>query len=342
MNIISYYLPSFLIKTIPFINLPHNNQLLKKPNINDIKNSKLILLNMDGVLCIGNKPIIIAKETFNYFREKNKDNQICIITNDCMRTPKKIKKDLTIMGYNMLNIKIISASSIILEYIRDIIFKNDARKPLNISLVVEENIFFYIKDNIKKEYNNVNFYWIFDKKQHNKNNQKIDYFIIGSINNDKSYKSNIMKNNLISSIKNNIIDATFIILYSNNNNIDNNNKKKDTLSPSYIINLINNELNLNIKPYCPNKYNIKLIKNQIKSLCILDNEKIKKKEILIIGNNIDIDMDIDMNIALYEHLQIKKGVVLTGSTNNYNLSYKSKKQLDNLDYIVPDLSYFFC
>jgi ribonucleotide monophosphatase NagD (HAD superfamily) len=335
MNIISYYLPHFLKNTIYFLNPnKNNNYLLKKPKIDDIKNLKLIILNIDGVLCVDNKPITIAKETFNYFRKNNNDIKICVLTNECRKTPKIIKKELITLGYNMTNIKVISASSIILEYIRSIISNSNSNKILNISLVVEETTYFYIKDNIIKEYNNVQFHWIFDKKM-NHNNQHIDYFIIGRINNNITNNNNKLKEILLNSIKNNK-DAKFII--TSDNNIKNTNTRTtiNTLLPIDIIRFINNELNLYIKSHCPFKTDFNIIKNQSKSLYNND-VSIENKEILIIDDNFDNIDNIDIN----KELNINKGLVLTGITSSYDLFYKTKNQLDKIDYIVPDLSYFF-
>lgn len=332
MNIISYYIPSLFSFNY---NKLTNYSFFKKPKKDDIKRIKYIILDMDGVLRIGNKPITIARESFNYFtNNKNETNKICILTNECRKTPKFIKKELIIMGYNMTNVKIISASLIMLNYVRSILEKHN--KDINIYLVVEESTYFYIKDNIKNEYSNANFFWIFNKNNETDLNIKIDYFIIGSINNnDKNIKiRNSLMNKKLTKLVTYNNESQFVITSSELKHVENSDKIRNVLLPSYIISLINAELSSEIIPYCPFKPNTNYLKENLESVFNIDIDK-SEDNIIIIGDN------INTNIKLGDNLNIKKGVVLTGITKICDLNYRQKHILDSIDYIVPDLSYFF-
>jgi len=344
MNIISYLLsPVYLFNPINYV-IPYvtpYNKLIKKPKLDNIKYMKLILLNMDGLLRNSNKPIIIAKESFNYYREYNNKTQICIITNESRKTSKTIKKELIIMGYNMFNIKLISASTIIKNYIEELIILNKdittINKPLRFSLVVEESIYFYIKDNLYNKYQNIEFIWLFDKNKQIKNkenltkiednketNNFIDYFIIGSIDNDNPDKLFNIKNKLLEQVKSNQT-AKFILMCPDVKKVE-----VTLLLPSYILSIINKSLYLNIKAYCPNKPESKYIKKEIRALYNIDIDS-DNKNIIMIGDNINTDIEMGKN------LNIQTGLVLSGTTNINDLNYKNTL---GINYIVPDLSYF--
>lgn len=352
MNIISYLLsPINLLNPIRYITpyITSRYEFIKKPNLDkfNINNMKLLLLDMDGVLRIGNKPINIAKQTFNTLKKEINNNnndttEICIITNECRKTAKCIKKELTNMGFNMFNVKLIAASTIIKNYIEELIILNKNKitneRPLKFSLVVEETIYFYIKDNLNNKYKNIEFIWLFDKikclenlkKQQNNNNNNIDYFIIGSLDNNNPDKLFNIRNKLLDQVKLNK-NAKFIITCPDVVDVENF-KTLTTLLPNYILSIINKSLYLNIKAYCPSKPEGKYIKKEIRALCNVNIENDKKNDgIIIIGDNIDTD------IKFGNDLKIQTGLVLTGTTNVNNLNYTNTL---GIDYIVPDLSFF--
>ena len=94
MNIISSnYNPfNILYNSITYIWNNDAQNYIKRPNHEDVKNLKLIIFNVDGVLSIGENPIEIARASFNKLIKLN--IPICIITNEDRRSPKRIKRDL--------------------------------------------------------------------------------------------------------------------------------------------------------------------------------------------------------------------------------------------------------
>ena len=122
MNIISSsYNPfNILYNGITYFWNNEPNNYIKRPNHEDVKNLKLIIFDMDGVLRIGENPIAIARESFNTLRKLN--IPICIITNEDRRSPKRIKKELKQMGFHINeDVKIITAGLLMLYHISSLI-----------------------------------------------------------------------------------------------------------------------------------------------------------------------------------------------------------------------------
>ena len=103
MNIFWNYVSSFFDKKNSF----------KRPNLDMLKTLDLIIFNMDGVLRINNKQVDIAVESFNNIKKNN--IPMCILTNECRRSPKKLKKELKNMGYDLSNIHLISSNLLMLN-----------------------------------------------------------------------------------------------------------------------------------------------------------------------------------------------------------------------------------
>ena len=81
-----------------------------------IDTCKGVILDMDGVLRIGNEPIINDKVV-----QKISNSQIptIIITNECRKSPRQIRKELNKMGLNIQSDwSIISASYLCCQYLR--------------------------------------------------------------------------------------------------------------------------------------------------------------------------------------------------------------------------------
>lgn len=366
MNIISHlYSPVNFIYSLTSNLMSCPTNYIKKPKhkINEVESIKLLILDMDGVLRIGSESINIAKESFNLFKRNN--IPIVIITNECRRTPKKIKKELQIMGYNMDNVKVISASSLMLKKIKYSIFeKNNIKclktlkfkkaklvsKSLNIGIISEESFYCYIKNNINNQFENINFFWIKDKtfKSGTITPKKLDIIIVGclNINNNKNNKSNdeidfykLISSNWIAMNKN----AELIITCPDKKDVENI-ETITTLLPSSIVEYINNNSKFNtntnsnsndnskLEVFCPSKPNTQFLIKEIKDSfdIILGDEE--RNDVLMVGDNIDTD------ILLGHNLKVSTCLVLTGTTSSYDLKYR-EKELENINYIIPDLSY---
>ena len=77
---------------------------------------KGIVFDMDGVLRIGKKPIKGADKIFPRLQDK-----AMIVTNECRRTPQKIKEELKDMGIDTYNTPILTAGVMTYNYLYDII-----------------------------------------------------------------------------------------------------------------------------------------------------------------------------------------------------------------------------
>ena len=145
------------------------------------------------------------------------------------------------MGYQLnSNIKIFSASQIMLNKVNTLIKKNIVNKTsnskkINFAIVAEQSYYEYIKQNTINKYDNVNFYWIYDNLRPN----NIDYFIIGSINNNDELLKNINKLNKWISLNQ---KAKFLLTSSDVVNVENIDNIVN-ITPKMIIRLIFNLMN---------------------------------------------------------------------------------------------------
>lgn len=316
------------------------NNFIKRINNDEINKYDLFIFDMNGVLRINNKPINLAINSFNNLINNNK--KICILTNECRTSPKFLRSELINMGFKLnKNIELISSSKLTLIKIDEILnnlninirHKNkknniyDNKKLINIGLVGTKEFYFYIKKKIQAKYLNIFFYWI---KDDNIIPEKLNYLIIGNIENDYNIDTTYSK----------VIDNG-IKWFKNNNNFDiifSYIDKKDDIVKDYFkplqyfdilsaelkknnINpIINNKIYLG-KPYC-SEY-IDYIYSRYK----LNKEN---KSILMVGDNIETDMEFAENINGDACL------VLSGVTKHKDLNYNNTK---NIKYIIPDISY---
>lgn len=333
----------------------YDSSVIKKPNKTDIQKMNLIIFNMNGVLRVGKNPIPIVKETVNNFI-KNQSIQynipLCVLTNDCRRSPKIIKKELKNMGYKMNNdIKIITASLLTLKHLSNVIrthpkIKKQTNKIIKIGLICESDFFYYIKNNFKLSYVNniysnkiynkkVKFYWI----QDNINPQDLDYIVYSCVKDNEKYTS------LEKRTSNWIINspgAEFLLTSTDNQNYFNNEKNqpiykmplelfKDTTSCA-IKECPELKTLLTLEYFSPSMPNTSLIKS------ILEEEygiefKDENKKILMIGDN------LERNIDFSENINCTNCLVLTGQTTYNQIKTIEKETLDKINYIVPDASY---
>ena len=287
----------------------HPEYSLKRPNLEYINNLELIIFGMDGVLRTNNKPINIAVESFNKIKKKN--IPICIITNECRRSPKKIKRELKNMGYDLTNVNFISSNFLMLKKIENICYDN---RKQNIGIISNQSFCSYIESNTKNKIkkNNPNFYFI----DNNIFPNNIDYFIIGCLDIDSynKYKNSISKWFL------NNKNAKIILTCTDENNIDNEN-----ILPKKIFNLYpekNKEFDF------VGKSNKAFILEEIKNYYGIN--KINNEKILMIGDKLETDIEFANNNKFNSCL------VLSGITKLENLNKDISKKID---YIIPDISY---
>jgi len=369
----------------------YNNYIIK-PEHEFVNNLNLIIFNIDGVLCnnhtqtntqintqtntnqINNKHILIAKETFNSLIKK--EVPICIITNECRKSPKIIKKTLKEQGFiiNYENkIKIITSGLLMVNHISSIInpdnyniinnkvksqhnIKYKSERKLNFAIIGEQDIYYYINQNILNKYSNVKFHWINDKICPS----VIDYFIITILNNEGSF--NIIEERLMKWIKQNPA-AKFII--TSNEVVNCGGNSEAAVYPQQILDKlmisitlekhkINQEhkklIKLNIEyPSAPHNNILKDILENDFALNIIENNnnviESPKNNILMIDDN------ISYNLNNYKNLNIYNSLVLSGRTKIQDLPYNKYKDKDkdkdtdtdtilkDIDFIIPDISY---
>jgi len=354
---------------------------IKKPEHIFISKLNLILFNIDGVLCNDNKDIPIARDTFNSL--VNRNIPICVITNECRKSPKLIKKYLKERGFHINNtnntthnttkktpqIKIITSGLLMLNYISYIINplsytlmnldskqksygKIKSNRKLNFAIIGEQDIYYYINQNILNKYDNIKFHWIYDKIAPN----NIDYFIITILDNKSNFE--VIQERLITWIKNNP-SAKFLITspeLKDNINVNVN----DCIYPKNIIKLLKNNINessnkynihhdmlkqININLDYPRKPVNEIIKTELEyHFDIKIKDSINKSTNIPIDNTntnniMIIDDTIESSFKQYENLNLYKTLVLSGKSKYNNLNTIDKERIDVLDFIIPDISY---
>lgn len=281
----------------------------KRPTLDLLKTLDLIIFDMDGVLKINNTPIDIAIESFNKIKRNN--IPICILTNECRRSPKKIKKELNNLGYNLSNIHLISANLLMLKKIEDICYNN---RKQTFAIISNHSFNSYIQSNInnKIKHKKPKIYYIDD----NVYPDNIDYFIISCL--DKDYYEE--KKNIIEQWFLNNKSAKIILTYPNKNDI-----YSENIFPIIIINkhpIKNKEFEI------IGRNNYTYIVDEIKTYYGF--LKLKNKNILTIGDNLITDIEFS------KKNNFKSALVLSGITKLEDLNKENTK---TIDYIIPDISY---
>ena len=301
---------------------PYSNIPIKVPK-QLIDNCKGIVLDMDGVIRIGNKPITNAIQSIQNIY--NKQIPTIIITNECRRTPNQIRKDLNSMGLNIPNEwKIISASYLCKEYLRNKLtidsadmkfrphlyssFKIVKRRKkkrkiynnpkISIGVIGDSNLFYYLKSKIN--FPNIEFLsamFILNKMKNNKENNtiynnyhtntKFKYIVIGGISRKKIKGDTINLLKLSKQWIRNNPDAEIIFTCPDINDPENN-KQIENILPSFIWNSIwTDKIHINMKKS----------KNTQNQSCF---ENIEKSEIMFTKyidsyNKYYIDTDNEVN-----------------------------------------------
>ena len=281
----------------------------KRPTLDLLKTLDLIIFDIDGVLRINTTPIDIAIESFN--KIKNNNIPICILTNECRRSPKKIKKELKNLGYDLSNIHLISSNLLMLKKIEDICYNN---RKQTFAIISNNSFNSYIQSHINNKIKDrkPNIYYIDDDVYP----EHIDYFIISCL--DQEYyekKKNIIKQWFLNNKSAKII-ATCP-------------SKNDMYSENiFPITIINKHPVKNKQFEIVGKNNYKYILDEIKTYYGFN--ALKNENILTIGDNLITDIEFS------KKNNFKSALVLSGNTKLNDLN---KTAYENIDYIIPDISY---
>lgn len=351
--------------------------VIKKPSLENISSYQLIIFSMNGVLRNNDKAIPLAVETFN--KLKNEMNQkICIITNECRYSPKRIKKELRSLGFDIdNNIDVITASSLILIALTNIlklshsefnsseekdaysskyISRKKYKKMVNsfpqpitkFGIISEPELFSYLKNSINKKYHNVLFYHI---KVNYPIPEDLDYVVVGTLS-----KNNQEENNNINSELENAFQwfkrnpKVSIILA--NSNIQPSHREINYLEPINLLKEIekygkNKEASFQLpidqialgKPYCS-----EFIGKFIERYNLKDSDgKLIDSENSFKFPKLNILMvgdDYNCDIKFAENINCDKCLVLTGNTRLKDLNNNNNNiDTSSINYIIPDVSY---
>ena len=107
-----------------------------------ITSFKGIVFDMDGVLRIGKDPVKGADKIFPRLQDK-----AMIVTNECRRTPQKIKEELRQMGINIGSTPILTAGVMTYNYLYDIINADkNSNTVYNVLTIGEEGLLEVIEE----------------------------------------------------------------------------------------------------------------------------------------------------------------------------------------------------
>lgn len=279
----------------------------KRTSLDLLKTLDLIIFESEGVLKINNNPIEIAVESFNKIKSNN--IPICILTNESKRSPKNLKKQLKQMKFDLSNIHFISSNLLILKKIEQICFNN---RKQNFAIISNDSFNSYIQSNIKNSIKEKQPLFYFLDKNIYPNN--IDYFIISSL--DQSTfleKKEIIKKWFLNNKSSKIILTS---LYKNDIN-------SKTILPLEILELNQNK---NISYESVGKPNTEFILDEIKRY--YDFHELNNNNILFVTDKLT-----DTEFSKKNNFQ--SCLVLSGLTKLEHLY----GNIDNIDYIIPDISY---
>lgn len=335
---LSNLISSFYINFSDEIDIRYTLTNMKNINIDDYE---LIFIDIDGVLISNEKENELAVNTFNTLSDKGKN--ICMLSNECNITPKMLQETLTKMGFRInLKTNILTAIKITLIKIDEILRKkeinirnkkrrgkpynpNKNKKYINIGIIGNDIFFYYIKKKLKDKYIEVNFFFINDTIIPD----DLDYLIISDVN---KKMDNLIEKCVKWFLFNSNNEKKFEIIFTHNES----NNLEHIFTPPELIHILKDKLcyeNIKIDDY-DKTYFGKLaycdyVKENFKDLFNKDNKSDKNK-MLVVGDSIKNDIKFADNIGA------DKCLVLSGVTKLNNIT---RKDIKNIDYIVPDVSY---
>lgn len=358
---------NFLLRPFRWLFSNNISDLIKRPSDENMKLYKLLIFSLDGVLIdkMNSKVLPLAVETFN--KLKSIGYRMCIITNECRYSPKRVRKDLVFLGFDLdSSIDIITASSLTLISLTNILkwrhvsnnSSNISSNPDNLSskyisrksynnmlneasdikpvvsathfgIIGNVNLYNYLRNSICKKYRNAHLYYIEDCINPSR---KLDYIVVGSVNIDNNLDK-IIENSVRWFQKNN----TASVILAHSDIMPENRKSVKYINPIPLINKID-ELGKSLdkdfempsdKIAVGKPYCSEFIDKFIERY---DLKKEEKLPILVIGD----DYNADMKFAFSANCD--KCLVLSGNTQISDIESK-KINTDDIEFVVPDVSY---
>lgn len=284
-----------------------------------IRDYKGIVFDMDGVLRIGKNPIKGADKVFNKLHSKS-----LIVTNECRRTPQKIKEELRNMGIETYDTPILTAGTMTYYYLYDIISGNRSRDTIYNVLTVGEDGLLEIMEELGElnNYNKITPSFIHTALKKNlefKNSARyINYLVIGTINNISIPLLSVINNYLkvFSNVK---------VLTTCPDMIDP--EEGLFLMPNHLIHILNYNKKNSLVPYHTGKPNPIVTKYIERYFNEFDNEG----DIVFVGDTLDTDIKL-ANEAFFKSI-----LVLSGNTEYEDL----KKSQVTPDHVINSIDNLF-
>ena len=284
-----------------------------------IRDYKGIVFDMDGVLRIGKNPIKGADKVFNKLHSKS-----LIVTNECRRTPHKIKEELRNMGIETYDTPILTAGTMTYYYLYDIISGNRSRDTIYNVLTVGEEGLLEIMEELGEldNYNKITPSFIDTALKKNlefKNNARyINYLVIGTINNISIPLLSVINNYLkvFSNVK---------VLTTCPDMIDP--EEGLFIMPNHLIHILNYNKKNSLVPYHTGKPNPIVTKYIERYFNEFDNEG----DIVFVGDTLDTDIKL-ANEAFFKSI-----LVLSGNTEYEDL----KKSQITPDHVINSIDNLF-
>jgi HAD superfamily hydrolase (TIGR01450 family) len=288
-----------------------------------ITDFKGIVFDMDGVLRIGKNPIKGADKIFSRLEDR-----AMIVTNECRRTPKKIKEELTKMGIDIGDTPILTSGVMTYNYLYDIISAKENKNTFyNVLTIGEDGLFEIIEelsflDNYKKITPLFIQTAIQKKKTFTEKSNYVNYLVIGSKNN--------ISIKLLKQINNYFeVFSDIKVIITCPDAIDPENG--EIIVPKHLIHILNYNKVEKIVPYHTGKPN-PLVTRYIERYFKQDVSNTNPDgDIIFVGDTLETD------IKLAKEAFFKSVLVLSGNTKMENLK-KSDIEPDIVIDSVDDLS----
>lgn len=284
-----------------------------------IRDYKGIVFDMDGVLRIGKNPIKGADKVFNKLHSKS-----LIVTNECRRTPHKIKEELRNMGIETYDTPILTAGTMTYYYLYDIISGNRSRDTIYNVLTVGEEGLLEIMEELGEldNYNKITPSFIDTALKKNlefKNNARyINYLVIGTINNISIPLLSVI-NNYLKVFSNVKVLTTCPDMIDPGEGL--------FIMPNHLIHILNYNKKNSLVPYHTGKPNPIVTKYIERYFNEFDNEG----DIVFVGDTLDTDIKL-ANEAFFKSI-----LVLSGNTEYEDL----KKSQITPDHVINSIDNLF-
>lgn len=289
-----------------------------------IQDFKGVVFDMDGVLRIGKDPVKGANKIFPEIQKKS-----IIVTNECRRTPQKIKKELSEMGIDIGITPILTAGVMTYNYLYDIISADKNKNTIyNLLTIGEEGLLEVLEElSFLPNYKKITPLFIQTAIKKNKkfteDDKYVNYLVIGSINTLSISLIKIINNyfSVFSNVK---------VIITCPDTIDP--EGGEIIVPKHLVHILNYNNDEKIKPYYTGKPN-PIVTKYIEKHFQIDTFDLNtnKGDIIFVGDTLETDIKL-ANEALF-----KSVLVLSGNTKQEDL----KKSLITPDYVIDSVDDLF-